>query len=91
MTNDKKYDGLRKAIDEQKTWPGTYMFKFIMYADNKAMAQVENLFSADAKIYRKESKNGKYLSITVEDLMFDSDHVISIYKKAEKIPNLMIL
>ncbi len=87
----KKYNGLRKVLNEQKSWPCVYMFKFIMPADNKVMAQVESMFYENAKIYRKESKKGKYLSVTIKDTMNKPEDVIYIYKKAEEIPGVMIL
>ncbi len=89
--SDEKYNGLREKLEKQNKWPNIYMFKFIMPADNKIMAQVESLFDDNATIYRKESKKGKYLSITVKDKMHDVEQVVAIYKKAEKINNLMIL
>ena len=88
---DKDYNGLKEILKNKESWPGNYMFKFIVPASNKNMAKVESLFNSDARIYRKESKNAKYLSITVEDTMVDPEHVISIYKKAEQIPDIIIL
>lgn len=91
MQEKDKYDGLRKVLSKQNNWPLIYMFKFIMPANNKIMAQVEGLFDENAKIYRNESKNGNYLSVTVKDKMTDINHIITVYKKAEKIDNLIIL
>ena len=47
------------------------MFKFIIPASNKSIALIESKFSDEAVISEKQSANGKYISITVKEVMLD--------------------
>jgi len=67
------------------------MFKFIIKADSKTMALVEGIFDEDADINHKESSGGKYLSITVKQVVMSVDEVIDFYQRAAKIEGVMSL
>lgn len=90
MSED-KFSELKKKLEETLTYPSVYMFKFILPADNRTIALVENMFGEEAEIYTKESGKGKYISITVKEVMINSDEIISIYSKASEIPGVMLL
>ena len=90
MSTDKFAD-LRKKLEETLTYPSVYMFKFILPADNRKIALVENMFGEDAEIYTKESDKGKYISITVKSVVVSVDDIISIYEKAAGIEGVMLL
>ena len=82
---------LQKKLDETTEWPSVYMFKFIIPADNRRIAMVEALFSAEANITSKESSGGKYISITGKVLMLNALEVIEKYRSAAKIEGLIAL
>jgi putative lipoic acid-binding regulatory protein len=82
---------LRKKLDETLSYPAVYMFKFILMADNRRIAMVENLFGENAEIYTKESDKGKYISITVKEVMMSTDEIIDIYVRAAAIKGVMFL
>jgi len=86
-----KFEDLRKKLEETLTFPSVYMFKFILQADNRKIALVENMFGDDAEIYTKESDKGKYISITVKEVVMSTDEVITIYEKAAHIEGVMLL
>ena len=90
MSSDKFAD-LRKTLEETLTYPSVYMFKFILPADNRKIALVENMFGGDAEIYTKESGKGKYISITVKEVVVSVDAIIDIYEKASKIEGVMLI
>jgi putative lipoic acid-binding regulatory protein len=90
MSED-KFAELKKKLDETVTYPSVYMFKFILPADNRTIALVENMFGEGAEIYTKESGKGKYISITVKEVMMNTDEIIVIYKRAGDIPGVMLL
>ena len=48
-----KFLELKKKLDETLSYPTVYMFKFILEADNRKIALIENLFTEDAEIYTK--------------------------------------
>jgi putative lipoic acid-binding regulatory protein len=86
------FSELRKKLEESITsFPYVYMFKFIIKADNKAMALVEVIFDNDAEIIQKQSSKGNFISITVKQVVMNVDEIISIYEKAAKIEGVMSL
>ena len=89
MNTPDKYEQLREKLNLEKNWPIVYMFKFIVPADNKRIALVESNFSDEATIFQKESSGGKYISITVKEVMIDAESVINKYKDMAGIEGLM--
>lgn len=89
--SEEKFKDLRKTLSETQTYPTVYMFKFIMDAEHRKIALIENLFSENAEIYTKDSDKGKYISITVKEVMMSTDEIISIYVKASEIKGVMLL
>jgi uncharacterized protein len=90
MSED-KFNDLRKKLNETQSYPSVYMFKFIMEAEHRKIALVENLFSENAEIYTKESGKGNYISITVKEVMMSTEEIIGIYTKASEIKGVMLL
>ncbi|HRH67022.1 MAG TPA: DUF493 family protein [Bacteroidia bacterium] len=89
MNKNDPYENLRKELNKIGNWPQVYMFKFIIPADNKRIALVESKFSNDSIITKKESANGKYISITIKEVMLSADSIIDKYKEMEGIEGLM--
>lgn len=85
------FDSLREKLSEEE-WPNVYFFKFIMPSDNKTIALVTELFDeTTAEITLRPSKNGKYTSVSIKEVMTSADHVIKIYQHAEKIDGIITL
>lgn len=91
MNNDEQFNNLRDKLNEDKNWPQVYMFKFIIPADNKKLALVESKFSDEANITQKESSSGKYISITIKEVMLNAEMVIDKYKDVSTIEGVMAL
>ena len=89
--DENKFTDLRKKLNETQSYPTVYMFKFILDAEHRKIALIENLFSENAEIYTKESDKGKYISITVKEVMMSTDEIIAIYTKASEIKGVMPL
>lgn len=86
------FDALRKKLEESiSSFPTIYMFKFIIKADSKTMALVEAIFDEDADIHHKESSAGKYISITVKQVVMNVDEIIFYYEQASKIEGVISL
>jgi putative lipoic acid-binding regulatory protein len=90
MAEGTNFENLRARL-EKLSWPMVYMFKFIVPAKNKQIAQVEGLFSSEAEISQKESSEGNYISITARVVMLSADNVVEVYEKASRIEGLMAL
>jgi hypothetical protein len=91
MDKNEQYGKLRELLNKEESWPLIYMFKFIVPADNHKIALVGSKFSDEATITQKESSNGKYISITVTEVMLSADSIIEKYKEMEGIDGLMAI
>lgn len=89
--DDKQFDKLREQLNLQVSWPTIYMFKFIVPAENRKIALVESKFSDEAIITQNQSSNGKYVSITVKEVMLSAESIIEKYKEMQGIEGLMAL
>jgi putative lipoic acid-binding regulatory protein len=89
MDFDEQFKNLYEKLKTEKNWPQVYMFKFIITADNKKMALVESKFSDEAIIHQKESSGGKYMSITVKEVMLSPEAVIEKYREMSTIEGVM--
>lgn len=78
----------KEKLESQHTFPGSYMFKFIVPVGAKA--QVMALFG-DGQVSSKQSKTKKYISVTANVHMQASEDVLAIYDKAYKIEGIIAL
>lgn len=87
------YKKLKAQLYDTALWPSEYLYKFIVITNIEKIALVEALFNnMGAVIHTKESKNGKYTSISVNVLMRNPDAVIDKYKEvAEKVEGVISL
>ena len=91
MNKSQQFDSLRLELNKTKVWPIVYMFKFIIPADNKKQALVESKFSDNSVITKRDSINGKYISITAKEVMLDADSIIEKYLEMQEIEGLISL
>jgi len=85
------FKGLREKLEE-RTWPNLYLFKFIVPADAKSIAATEALFDSNvAQVELRQSKTGKFVSVSAKEMMMDVDSIIARYEKAVQIEGLMAL
>lgn len=86
------YKKFKERLDDTTEFPSNYTFKFIVPTDNKRIAEVQRVFDgARPQFQMKESKNGKYTSVTVVTYVLDADQVIHYYKAASSIEDVMML
>lgn len=88
---DEQFNKLREQLNLHTAWPTIYMFKFIVPADNRKIALVESKFSDEAIITQNQSSSGKYVSITVKEVMLSAESIIEKYKEMQGIEGLMAL
>ena len=84
----KSFQEFREKLDDQHSWPGSYLFKFIVPKEKRD--EVQKLFPGKLLI-EKESKKGNYLSLTIKLHMNSSLEVIEIYERAYKINGVIAL
>jgi uncharacterized protein len=84
-------DRFRQKLIETMSFPGVYMFKFIVASEHRNIALVENLFGSEAHILTKQSGKGRYTSVTAKLVVMSADEIIDVYKKAAGIKGIMFL
>lgn len=77
-----------EKLDRHYAWPSLYIFKFIVPAGKEE--EVKKIFPLHTTT-EKHSKQGNYISITVQMMMPSSEAVIEIYQQASAIPGLIAL
>ncbi|MGB5418613.1 DUF493 family protein [Algibacter sp.] len=87
------YKKLKGQLLDTALWPSEYLYKFIVVTDKEKIIKIEDIFNyLGAVIETKESKNGKYTSVSINVTMKNPDAVISKYKEvAEKIEGVISL
>lgn len=91
MLSEEAKDRLRQNLDKVHEWPSVYMFKFIFEPDEARLNSVIGLFPVESEILRKYSAGGKYLSITVKEVMMSAEDVIVRYDRASEISGVIVL
>ncbi|GAA0722952.1 DUF493 family protein [Aquimarina litoralis] len=87
------YKKLKAQLADTALWPTNYLYKFIVPTETEKVNQVEEIFNnLGAVITTKQSKNGKYTSVSINVRMKNPDHVISKYKEvADKVEGVISL
>jgi uncharacterized protein len=78
----------KKKLDDHYAWPSLYTFKFIVPAGKEE--DVKSLFPNHTSS-EKPSKNGKYISITINMMVPSSEAVIEVYRAASVIEGIIAL
>lgn len=85
------WEDLRAKLEEEGGYPKIYFFKFIVPGDNRSIARLESLFGEEAQVNLRMSKNGKYASLSVKEMMLDTHSIIERYEEAMQIDGCMAL
>ena len=91
MLSDEAKSRLKESLDKVHGWPSVYMFKFIFEPEPARLEAVLALFPAESEVLRRYSAGGKYLSVTVKEVMMSADDVIARYDLAAAIPGVITL
>jgi hypothetical protein len=91
MLSDEAKDKLRDTLQKIHEWPSLYMYKFIFEPDHDRLDRLLALFPPESEILRKYSTGGKYLAITVKEVMLSADEVVARYDLASEIPGVITL
>ena len=85
-----KYQKLRELFADQN-FPLVYPFKFIIKKDEKKIIKIRRIFDETAEIVMRDSKSGKYISITIKQMMLNTDDIIRRYELMEEIDDVISL
>ena len=84
------YKKLRELLQEQN-YPSIYLYKFIVKQDAQKIQEIKQCFGESAEFDTKSSSNGKYISISIKEMMLNTEDIISRYKAVSKIDNVIKL
>ena len=86
------YERLKIELNNSNTWPAEYLFKFIVPTDQEKIEKVENAFnSMGAVIETKNSKTGKYTSISIDVQMPNAQKIIDKYLELSTVKGIISL
>ena len=86
------YSRFHEQLTASQSWPGKYLFKFILRLGQAEETQLEELFNAtDAVFTKKASSKKTYVSLSVMVTMENPDAVIAIYRKVQQLKGVITL
>lgn len=89
---DAFYDRLKAELLKSTTWPSDYLYKFIIPSDPDKIERIGAIFNnTGAVIESKQSRNGKYTSLSVTVNLNDPDEVIAKYREVGRIEGVISL
>jgi len=78
----------KTLLDDQMSWPEYYTFKFVVKAEYKD--HVLDLLT-EHTIEKRDSKTGKYTSITSRKLFHSSEDVVAVYSMMSQVEGIISL
>ncbi|TDS20858.1 hypothetical protein DFQ03_0112 [Maribacter caenipelagi] len=86
------YKKLKEQLTETSKWPSDYLYKFIVETNTDKVDKINTIFdNMGAVVNLKESKNGKYTSVSITVNLKSPDEVIEKYKKVGEIEGVISL
>ena len=96
MNNSQKteefYQRLKAQLEENFSWPSTYLYKFIVPSDPEKITAIKDIFAnSGADLQTKESSKGTFTSVSVKVRMKSPDAVIEKYLEVSKVDGVISL
>jgi uncharacterized protein len=96
LNMDKKtsefYVRLKEQLDEANVWPAKYLYKFIVPSEKEKIEMIENAFDQmGAVIDTRQSKTGKFTSISVDVMMPSAELIIKKYQEVSAVEGIISL
>lgn len=90
-TEEQKRKRLRKQLDDTHQWPCSFSFKFILPANERAVAALKSIFSDLAQFSERPSRNGNYTAFTIVETVGSAEDVFARYESASAIKGIISL
>jgi len=81
-------DHFKKLLSDHHDWPCKYLFKFVVPAEQEASVRA---LIQDAEITVRQSKNGRFVSVSITAEVDSPEDVIEIHTRASLIEGLIAL
>jgi uncharacterized protein len=86
------YIRLKEELDKANDWPAKYLFKFIVPTEIEKIKVVEESFNQmGAVIDTRQSKTGRFTSISVDVMMLDAESIIKKYQDVSAVEGIISL
>lgn len=86
------YNRLKNELLKNTSWPADYLYKFIVPTDPRRINQIQDIFdNTGAVIESKQSRKGKYTSLSITVHLKNPDEVIKKYKEVGKVEGVISL
>jgi uncharacterized protein len=86
------YARLKEELDNANDWPAKYLYKFIVPTEDEKIKAVEDAFDQmGAVIDTRQSKNGKFTSLSVDVQMPNAESIIKKYLDVSTIEGIISL
>jgi putative lipoic acid-binding regulatory protein len=86
------YKSLKEKLEQTHDFPEDYLYKFIVTNDQSKVTDIYRVFDGiKFTMQNRDSKNGKYTSLSINAFVLDADQVIKIYKEVGLIEGVMML
>ena len=82
------WDNFQRLLEDQIDFPSEYIFKFIVPSGN--LEDLKSVFG-HYPVEVRESRRGKYVSVTARMEMNSSDEVIAVYSAAAEVEDVISL
>jgi len=89
--NEEQKERIKQSLNHVHKWPSLYMFKFIVPTVSGAFEELTKVFPESADVMTKQSKTGKFTSITVKEVLMNADQVFERYAEVNKIEGVISL
>lgn len=86
------YVRLKDELEKERSWPGPYLFKFIVPGQAEKIAQIEEIFDGtNADIQIRNSSNGKFSSVSIKVVMQDGQAIVDKYIAVSSVEGIISL
>ena len=89
---DDFYLRFKEKLNEAHSFPSVYIFKYIVPSEQSTIARLHSIFEkSNGSISTRDSKNGKYTSMTIKVPVNDADDIIIYYRQTAVIDGIIML
>ena len=89
--DDAKREQLRGQLNDTHTWRCVFKLKFIVPSTPENEATLRAIFGQKATFQIRDSRNGNYRAVTVDEEVTGPDDVFARYEAAASIPGILSL
>ncbi|MDX9752082.1 MAG: DUF493 family protein [Flavobacteriales bacterium] len=82
---------LRARLNEVHDWPSVYMYKMVLEPDEDKIAALLAIFPPEAEVLRRYSGSGRFVSITLKQMVMSAEEVLDRYDRVHRLGGVMML